>query len=112
MRALLASAVVLLTLTVPVGGQQPRRTYQQITVADTAIGISASTLSGMAQCSLRLEQAQIRWRHDGTVPTTSIGTLLEIGDVLSFADVRDAAAWRGIRTGGTSGIINVWCEAR
>lgn len=112
MRRLLLTLFCALTFSATVADAQRTRTYEQITVADTAIGIATATLANMAQCSARLETAEIRWRHDGTAPTTTVGTPMQAGDVLTFADLRDAAAFRAIRTGSTSGTLNVWCEAR
>ncbi len=66
----------------------------------------------MAGCLMRNAVAQIRYRYDGTAPTSTVGTILEIGDVKTFADVRDVAAFRAIRTGATSGILSIECWPR
>lgn len=98
----------LVVLAAPVVAQRVT-TYEQLTVANSSIGITASTLSGMGTCLLRLETAQIRWRADGTAPTTTVGTLMEIGDVMPISNISDARAIRFIRTGGTSGVLNINC---
>lgn len=107
MRRIFLLACVLV-LAVPVTAQRVT-TYEQITVAASSIGIASATRAGMAMCSLRLETAQIRWRADGTAPTTTVGTLMEIGDVMTIANILDAMNIRFIRTGGTSGVLNVSC---
>lgn len=99
---------LLLALSVPVAAQRVT-TYEQLTVANTSIGITAATINSMAACSLRLETAQIRFRLDGTAPTSTVGTLLEIGDVLVINNIIDARAARFIRTGAVSGVLDINC---
>jgi hypothetical protein len=106
---LLALAVALLLGTT--AQTQHRTTFEQITVADTAIGVTAAIYSGLEACRFRLETAQIRWRID-TAPTASVGTLLEVGDVLELSRIEDVQRVRFIRTGTTSGLLNVWCWSR
>jgi hypothetical protein len=89
-------------------------TYESITVAATAIGISDLILTPlgvpqMSACSGRLETAQIRYRFDGTAPTSSEGQLLEIGDTFVIDNPADADRILFIRTGGTSGVLKVHC---
>ena len=91
-----------------------RVTYEQITVGSTAVGIAVTTSNptGAPQqnrCVARLETAQIRYRTDGIAPTTTVGTLLEVGDVLTIASNADARRIRFIRTGGVSGVLDVEC---
>lgn len=89
-------------------------TFEQLTVGATAVGISATTInpSGqgqMEQCTARLETAQVRFRWDGTAPTSSVGTLLEVGDVLPPFSTATAIQLKLIRTGGSSGVLDVHC---
>ena len=85
--------------------------FEQITVAGSSIGFtgSAITPSGSPQAtfaSCRLETAEVRYTIDGTTPTTAVGTLLEVGDVLSVNGHDVLAQFRSIRTGGTSGVLS------
>lgn len=89
-------------------------TYESITVANSAIGITSTihSPSGLPQqttCQARLETAQIRYRFDGVDPTSSEGMLLEVGDVLTILSNADARRIRFIRTGSTSGTLKVSC---
>lgn len=99
---------LLLALAVPVAAQRVS-TFEQVTVANSSIGLTAAKLLGMASCTIRLETAQVRWRADGTAPTSSVGTLMEVGDVLTIPNIVDAAAIRFIRTGATSGVLDSSC---
>ncbi|MCC6417226.1 MAG: hypothetical protein IT429_03140 [Gemmataceae bacterium] len=86
--------------------------FEQVTVAATSIGLTAATINNgnghpQAVCALlRLQGAQIRFRLDGADPTTTVGTPLEVGDVLSIQGNALLNNFRAIRTGGTSGVLN------
>lgn len=79
--------------------------YQQITVTNTAIGISAPTKTGANAAMLQVEAAQIRWRDDGTDPTASVGMLMSPGDP-PFPYSGNLSAIKFIRVSATSGTLN------
>lgn len=106
-------AIVLLSAA-PAWAQSDFGTFESITVANTAIGLTNTTYSPtavapMTTCSARLEVAEVRYRMDGTNPTTSAGTLMEPGDELPLASPGDMVNVRFIRTGSVSGVLNVSC---
>lgn len=86
--------------------------FEQITVGATAIGLTAATINiggghpGATAAYCRLETAEIRYTIDGTTPTSTIGTLLEIGEGLSLTGNDALNNFRAIRTGGSSGKLN------
>lgn len=104
--------LVLLCAPVAVAAQSAYYAFEQITVAGTAIGFTTATISqgnGHAQANkavCRLETAQIRFRVDGTAPTSSVGTLLEVGDILTLTDPVEMQQFKAIRTGSTSGLLD------
>lgn len=110
-RSLLTAGLVLL-LVAPVAAQYRYTAFEQITVGATAVGFTAATInegSGHPQATIascRLETAQVRFTVDGTTPTTTVGTLLEIGDWLTLTSPDLLTDFRAIRTGGTSGQLN------
>ena len=86
--------------------------YESITVAATAIGFTAAKLAPsnsdtpeMAVCTL--ETGQIRYRVDGTDPTSAEGHILNPGDSLIVDSLHDLKNFKAIRTGSTSGILKV-----
>jgi hypothetical protein len=86
--------------------------YESITVAATAKAITAGTLTlvhANGSCSGRLETAQIRFRVDGTDPTSAEGVLMEIGEFITIRGLTNLLAFRAIRTGGSSGILKLHC---
>lgn len=102
---LLSIVVVLLGVVVAAA------TFEQITVANTAIGFTAAKIDPvggpqMNVASCRLETAEVRFSYDGTTPTSSVGTLLEIGDVFYIAGHDQLLQFRAIRTGASSGQLD------
>jgi hypothetical protein len=88
--------------------------FETLTIDNTAAGVpftaskviksSAATTSAVkATCTL--ETAQIRFRIDGTAPTTTVGHPLEIGESFELIGNENIAKFKGIRTGGTSGVL-------
>ena len=105
---LLTLVAVLLALTVPLAAQRVT-TYEQLVVPNTVVGIAPATLTGMALCSARLEGGAIRWRLDGTNPTSTVGTPMRANDTLPIVNIFDAQAIRFIRSGGSNGTLNITC---
>lgn len=87
--------------------------FEQLTVDNTSGGVGF-TLSrvdptGEPQATAavcRLRTAEISFTYDGTAPTASVGQLLEPGDILTLTSHVRIAAFRGIRTGATSGQLD------
>ena len=88
--------------------------YESIGISDTATGFTAAVLAAAntlfgrdtIRATCTVETAQIRFRVDGTDPTSSEGHILEIGDVL-YVDKQDVSKFSAIRTGATSGVLKV-----
>ena len=80
---------------------------QALTVDSTAGGVTLTIPSRAVGANCRLETAQIRFTLDGTAPTTTVGTLLEIGEILDLHGQDELNGFKAIRTGGTSGTLQV-----
>lgn len=81
---------------------------QALTIDNTAGGLSLTVPSAAVCAALRLETAQIRFTLDGTTPDTSTaGTLLEVGEMLALESRAELSAFKAIRTGSTSGVLQV-----
>jgi hypothetical protein len=85
--------------------EEPLTGFQQLTVANSAVALTVPTGAITAHC--RLETAQIRFTLDGTTPTTTVGTLLNIDECLVLENRGELTGFQAIRTGGTSGLLNV-----
>ena len=89
--------------------------YEALTVDSTSGGVGFTKteidpVSGLYKGSsartvfCRLETAQIRWTIDGTAPTSSVGTLLEVGETLTISNPGDIKNFRAIRTGSSGSL--------
>ena len=92
-------------------------TFETVTVADTAIGLTSTTYAPtgrtqMTNCTARVESANIRIRVDGTAPTASVGLLVSAGDVFNVDGNADLATLKMIRTGSTSATVTFLCWAK
>lgn len=111
-------ALLALGLVVGMAGmsQAVLPTAEVITVADTAIGFTASIYQqnavNMVTCSA--ETAQMRFRVDGTDPSSTVGHLLEVGQWICIGNCtglagspafQQIASFKAIRTGGSSGTL-------
>lgn len=81
--------------------------YESVTVADSAIGLTALTYVNATKAEMTLESGQIRVRKDGTAPTSGEGHLVEIGDIITLESATDIANFKAIRTGTDSGVLKV-----
>lgn len=81
--------------------------YETLTVDATVggKGFTAAKITGMTKAFITCETAQVRFTLDGTAPTTTIGHLLNPGDILRLDSAADLVAFRAIRTGATSGVL-------
>ncbi len=87
--------------------------YEQLTIDSTAGGIKMTatkiTPAGLPQATTavcKLETAQVRYTIDGTAPTTTLGTPWDVGETRTFNGHDILFAFRGIRTGASSGVAN------
>lgn len=86
--------------------------YEAVTVAAAAVGFTTTYLDHATYGHCRavfctLETAQIRFRLDGTDPTSSEGHLLEAGQTLTLENPGDIKNFSAIRTGANSGTLRV-----
>jgi len=81
--------------------------YESKTVNATSGGVAltSGTYDDATSAELTLETGQVRFRMDGTNPTSSEGHLVEVGDTISLKSAAQIAAFKAIRTGATSGVL-------
>lgn len=85
--------------------------HESITVADTAIGLTAANINLAAslfalplkRAVLTFETAQVRGCWNGTTPTSTVGHLFNPGDMIELNEA-DARAWKAIRVGASGAI--------
>ena|SRR3990167_8432281 len=80
--------------------------FEALAVAGTAVGFTAATIAGARLAVANVEEAQIRYRTDGTAPTATVGVIADPGDVITIYGSADVQAVRFIRTGGVSATLS------
>lgn len=85
--------------------------YESISVGTSSAKTGTSTLSASVYDSYRsikalytIELNNVRYRTDGTAPTTTEGHLLYVGDVLTVTGISDIRNFQAIGTVGTATI--------
>ena len=84
--------------------------FETITVADTAISLTASKLASSPKPKkvlITVETATCRYRFDGTAPTSTVGHLLVPTQSLVLEGYSQMNNFKAIRTGDTSAKIQV-----
>ena len=104
---LVALVAGIVGLTVPVRAQ--RLSYEQLTIAGTAVSITPATYANKRGCYIRIATAEVRYRPDGTAPTSTVGVPLQVGDVLPLPNIADIPFYSFIRTTSTSGVGEIVC---
>lgn len=82
--------------------------FEQLTI-DATVGGKALTGAVYATArfaEITVETAPIRFTVDGTPPTATLGHLVSPNDVVRLESNEDIVAFRAIRQGATSGVIN------
>lgn len=109
---MLKRTLLALTLIVALAGSSASAGWamlEQVAVAGTAIGFTAANIkqgaghpqANIAVCRVRTAQISARW--DGGTPTSTVGTLFEVGDVFTLNAPWQLVNFLAIRTTGTSG---------
>jgi hypothetical protein len=93
-----------------IGGGATPLGYQQISAATLATATALTIPAGASVALVSVDTAAVRWRDDGTAPTTSIGMQLigtaTLSPTLAFAGASMAAV-KFILVGAGSPILNV-----
>jgi hypothetical protein len=84
--------------------------YESITVATTAIGFTVTNITNCKRVYITAETATMRFRYDGTDPTSSEGHILRPDDIIIIEGYSNIESFRAIRTGATSGKLLVSFE--
>ena len=84
--------------------------FETVTIADTAIGLTASKINSTPRPKkiyITFETASCRFRYDGTNPTSTVGHLFVPTSSLILEGFSQMQNVKFIRTGGTSAVAQV-----
>ena len=95
--------------------QSPLRViaYDSISIPASSTRLTLANVRGTSErfmaekVIITVETAQIRWRDDGTDPTSSEGHLANVGAVITLDNRERIESFRAIRTGSTSATLRV-----
>lgn len=82
--------------------------FETLTIDNTVGGVAltSGTYGTARYAEITIETADIRFTCDGTPPTASTGHLVGVNDIVRLESNEDIAAFRAIRTGSVSAVIN------
>ncbi len=80
---------------------------ERLTVGTTAIELTHTKRAGATHAEITVETAVIRTRVTGESPTSSVGKVFEVGDLIRLQNEQEIADFRAIRRDGTSATIDV-----
>jgi hypothetical protein len=110
MKKIISGAIIFSFLAISSLAYARAYNTESITVSNTAIGFTDATIN--PQRSIKpykavfvIETAQIRFTVDGSTPTTTVGFLAEIGDIVTINGEHDIEKFKAIRTGSTDATI-------
>ena len=87
--------------------------HESITVSNSSVGLTAATYSPGTQvlptrgAIITVEDQNIRFRIDGSAPTTTVGHLAKNDDTITLGSIDDVVSFRAIRQGGVDATIKV-----
>lgn len=87
-------------------------TFETITVSVAAIGITEAKRLGNNHALLTSEDADYRYRLDGTDPTASVGHLVLAGAALVLEGSNELRKFRAIRDAAADITLSVTCDTR
>lgn len=84
--------------------------HEKITVSNSAVSLTTATYTTDGEKAKRaiitVESAQLRYRYDGTAPTSSVGHLLNPFDVITILGSDNITNFKAIRAGSTDAAIS------
>jgi hypothetical protein len=86
--------------------EYPVDSHEQVTVSTTAVGVTSGSVK-KGGCLVRASGGTVRWRADGTDPTTGVGYPLKDGESLRLTQSSTCRAIRFIRTGQSDITLDV-----
>ena len=81
--------------------------FETVTVAGTAISLTAATYLNNSKAFIMVETAAVRYTVDGTTPTATVGHYLEPGDTLILGSRDQIVKFLAIRRDGVSATLSV-----
>ena len=78
-------------------------TGEVVTVSGTAVALTAATYLHAVYAYIEVQANTIRWRADGTTPTSTVGFKAIDGTGIELTSYQEIVNFRAISDGGASG---------
>lgn len=78
-------------------------TGEVVTVSGTAVALTAATYLHAVYAYIEVQANTIRWRADGTTPTSTVGFKATDGTGIELTSYQEIVNFRAISDGGASG---------
>lgn len=78
-------------------------TGEVVTVSSVAVALTAATYLHATYAFIEVQANTIRWRADGTAPTSTVGFKAIDGTLIELKSYNEIANFRAISDGGASG---------
>ena len=89
--------------------------FERVTVTDSAIGLTELTYnaggSSHKRAFITVDVGQLRYRYDGSDPTSSVGHIASFGDSIIIEGAVNIKNFKAIRAGDQSATLSVTYEA-
>lgn len=90
----------------------PNNAYESLTISDTAVPLTSTVYAATGQAHARhatiaVEDEPLRFRIDGTAPTSSEGIPVDDGDVIELNSLSEIKNFQAIRQGSSDATIRV-----
>lgn len=88
--------------------QETSFSFQALTVSTTSVALTATVGQlNSHRAVISVEDAPIRFRYDGTAPTSTVGHVLYPGDKLILEGRANISQFRAIRSGSVDAVLAV-----
>lgn len=72
-----------------------------------AVALTEAKIANKVKAMITVETAEIRWRIDGTAPTTAVGHIGAKGDIIMLTNATDISHFSAIATSATSAALSI-----
>lgn len=80
--------------------------FETLTVSTVSVGLTAATFDQQEFALITVETAAVRFRLDGTAPTSTVGHVLSPGDTLELTSGEQLSMIRFIRRDGVDATLS------
>lgn len=81
--------------------------FEALAITTTATSLTAATYAAAQEAIITIASNAIRWRSDGTAPTSAVGHVAAAGDILLIKGGQDISKFQAISQTGAQANLSV-----